>query len=243
MSRSNPTAHGSHPCVRWHEWSGETGVIRYFDRDKKENIAVPGDFTFILLDKLAVIKGWHDASSSGITSNEVRDTTMEPFVVKAHNGPVLASGIYQQIRDRVNAQGAHFTMNLYIAFKYGAELAIGSLQIKGSALKAWMDFEKKNRSLLYSKAIRISGYDEGKKGRITYRTPRFFITDLSPESDQRAKDLDVTLQDYLSKYLARPKREQADQQAQPEPEPAEPQPDAPPDDWQPGETSADDVPF
>lgn len=205
-----------------------------------------GKFGFILLDQLAVIRGWHDKSQSGISSNEVRDTTMEVFVVKAFKGGTLATGLYRDIRDRVNNMGANFHANLYIAFRNGNDLAIGSLQLKGSALGAWMEFAKKNRSLLYSKAIQITGYKEGKKGKITFRTPEFVAVELSPESDQQAKQLDAKLQEYLNKYLSRPRREQADAATDAQPDP-EPQPDAPPDGWEPSEPppsgQEDDVPF
>lgn len=210
MSRSNPTDQGSHPCSRWHEWDGSLGQVRYYDKQTKTNIPIKGDFTFILLDQLSVIKGWHDASDSGITSNEVRDTTTDPFVVKAFEGGVLASGIYQNIRDRVVALGAHFTTNCYIAYKDGAILSIGSLQLKGAALNAWVEFKKKHRSELYTKAVRISGFEEGKKGKITFRVPKFFISDISPETNEKALALDAELQHYLNKYLARPKQEQAE---------------------------------
>lgn len=202
-----------------------------------------GKFTFILLDVLSVIKGWHDKSQSGITSNEVRDTTMEPFVVKAFKGGQLAVGLYQQIRDRVNALGANFHSNLYIAFRLGEKLEIGSLILKGSALGSWMEFSKKNRKDLYAKAIQITGFTDGKKGSVKFRTPNFAIADVSPESDQAAKDLDKQLQEYLNKYLSRPKTEQADRQQDfgpgPEPDP-EPQPDEPPPGW--GESSAEPEP-
>jgi hypothetical protein len=93
MPRVNPNTQDSHPCTRWHEWDGAEGSVRYYDKNKKENVAVGSDFTFILLDQLAVIKGWHDPSESGITSNEVRSTNSESFVVKAFGGGTLCSGL------------------------------------------------------------------------------------------------------------------------------------------------------
>lgn len=210
MSRSNPTDQSSHPCSRWHEWDGSNGHVRYYDKQTKINIPIKGDFVFILLDQLSVIKGWHDASDSGITSNEVRDTTTDPFVVKAFEGGVLASGIYQAIKDKVVAIGGYFTTNCYIAYKNGAILSIGSLQLKGAALNAWVEFKKKHRSELYTKAVKISGYEEGKKGKITFRVPKFFIGEISPETNEKALALDSELQKYLDRYLSRPRHEQAE---------------------------------
>lgn len=217
MSRSNPTDQGSHPCSRWHEWDGSEGQVRYYDKQTKTNIPIKDDFVFILLDQLSVIKGWHDVSDSGISSNEVRDTTTDPFVVKAFEGGVLASGLYKDIRDRIVSLGGHFTTNCYIAYKDGAILSIGSLQLKGAALNAWVEFKKKHRSELYSKAVKISGYDEGKKGKITFRMPKFVVTEISPETNEKALALDAELQKYLDRYLSKPKQEQAEAAQQPRP--------------------------
>lgn len=238
MPRSNPSEHGSHPCTRWFEWDGERGGIRYYNNTTKENVPVADGFTFILLDSFSVIKGWHDASESGITSNEVRDTTSEPFVVKAFKGGVLATGIYQMIRDRVASLGGKFNTNLYVAFKDGDSLSIGSIKFHGAALAAWMEFSKKNRSALYSKAIQIKGFKEGKKGKIVFRTPNFVTVELSKETDDAAGKLQEELKAYMSRYLSRPKAEQVESPA------PDPQPEAPPDDWVPSEPAPDsDVPF
>jgi hypothetical protein len=210
MSRSNPTQNNSHPCTRWFEWQGERGEIRYYDRDKKENIVSPLPFTFMLLDKLALVDGWCDASNSGISSNEVRDTGKDPFVVKSFGGPVIAQGFYKDIKDKVSAAGGYYTANLYNAYKNGdGKLHLGSLKIHGAALNAWVEFEKANRNALFEKAITIDGYTEGKKGRIVFRMPVFKLVDISPETNEAATALDKQLQEYLAGYLKRNVKEQA----------------------------------
>lgn len=211
MSRSNPTTHAANPATRWHEWDGSNGGLRYYDKEAKTNVDVPDGFTFMLLDQLSTIKGWHDASDSGILSNEVRDTKQEVFVVKAHKGGILAEGHWTNIRDKVCNLGGNFTANLYIAFKNeDGKLVIGSLQIKGAALNAWIEFRNANRADLYKKAVRIKGYDEGKKGKIVFRTPRFEIRDITEETDAEAKEIDRFLQDYLKEYLRKTRVEQAE---------------------------------
>lgn len=209
MSRSNPTLNQPHPCTRWYEWNGETGVVRYYDKAKKENVEVGDDFTFIMLDELATIKGWHEKSKSGIHSNEVRDTRAQPFVVKAFQGGTLAEGIYQNIKDRVAVVGGKFTANLYIAYKDGKELKIGSIQFSGAALGEWMDFRKANRADLYNKAVRIKGSTEGKKGKITFHTPKFHLTDVTGPTNEAAIELDKEVQAYLEGYFSRKTTEQA----------------------------------
>lgn len=212
MSRSNPHENGSpNPAVRWFEWTGEKGLVRYYDKDAKQNVEVGSDFTFLLLDELGCVRGWHDPSDSGIYSNEVKDTRQDVLVVKSFKGGTLAEGLYKDIKDRVNTAGGHFNANCYIAFKNGQdELQIGSLRFKGAALGAWMDFRKEHRSELYKGAVSITGYTEGKKGRVVFRVPVFSVVKVSQETDQIAQGLDAELQEYLSAYLQKNKRDQVE---------------------------------
>src|SRR3990167_4210355 len=197
MSRSNPSEHATNPATRWFEWNGEAGTVRYYDKDAKQNVDCGTEFGFVLLDELASVRGWHEASTSGIYSNEVRDTREDILIVKAFKGGTLAEGLYKDIKDRVNAVGGQFVANCYVAFKNGGgELALGSLRFKGAALGAWMEFRKAHRAELYSKGVRIVGVTEGKKGRITYRMPVLKIVDLTPASNEAAIALDKQLQDY-----------------------------------------------
>lgn len=211
MSRSNPTeGRAQSPAVRYFEWNGEQGVVRYYDKDSRKNADVGSDFTFILLDELASVRGWHESSASGIYSNEVKDTTQEPLVVKAFKGGTLAEGFYRDIKDRVNRLGGSFVQNLYIAFKDAGELKIAVLRLKGSALGAWMEFTKAHKADLYEKAIRIKGYTEGKKGRVVFRTPVLTVKDIDKDTNRAALALDKELQEYLKSYFRRTKREQVE---------------------------------
>ena len=209
MSRSNPTDNSPNPCKRWFEWDGGNGLVRYYDKEKKENIEVGSDLVFIVLDELCTIKGWHDASDSGIFANEIRDTRAETFVVKSFKEGELASGFYKDIRDRVGNMGGNFVANLYIAFKENGEMHLGSLQIKGAALNAWVEFKKKNRADILKKAVQIKGSTEGKKGKIVFHTPNFFIKNITDETDAQAIALDKELQVYLEGYFKRTVTKQA----------------------------------
>lgn len=217
MSRSNPTETSSNPCTRWFEWAGgaDGGFVRYYDKDSEKSVNVGEKFTFLLLDELACVKGWHDPSDSGIYSNEVRDTRQDVLVVKSFKGGELASGLYAQIRDRVGNFGGHFQASCYIAYKDGEEYKLGNLGFKGAALMAWMEFKKKagrkdSRPAYYVDAVRIHGYDEGTKGRVTYRVPRFTLAAVSDDANATAIALDQELQSFLSEYLKRARVDQAE---------------------------------
>lgn len=211
MSRSNLNENrAANPATRWFEWNGEHGVVRYYDEDSKKNVDVGNDFTFMLLDELKTVRGWHEASKSGIYANEVKNTREEVLVVKAFKHGVLAEGIYKDIKDRVNAAGGKFNANLYIAFKSDNGLEIGSLRLKGAALGAWMEFEKQHRNELYKKAIRIKGSTQGKTGRVVFHVPAFHVTEITEQTNAAATALDKSLQEFLAAYLKRNKRDQAE---------------------------------
>lgn len=244
MSRSNPHENGAlNPAMRWFEWNGEKGLVRYYNRDAKANVDVGSDLTFVLLDQLGSVRGWHDASESGIYSNEVKDTRQEVLVVKAFKAGVLAEGLYKDIKDRVNNLGGQFVANCYIAFRNGGggQLSIGSLRFKGAALGAWMEFCKTHRAHLYTKAVRIQGFTEGKKGRIVFRVPVLALVDLSAQSNAEATALDVTLQEFLTGYFKRTTRDQVEQPALAGGEYEPPPPTD--DDMPPPLLTADDIPF
>lgn len=219
MSRSNPTEYSKNPATRWFEWAGgsDGGYMRWYDKENKTQVKTPLPFTFLLLDELSTVKGWHDASDSGIYANEVRDTRQDVLVVKSFQGGELASGIYKAIRDRVGAQGGHYSASLYIAYKELDALKIGNLALKGATLSEWMEFKKKNP--VYEGAVKIAEFEQLKKGATTYRVPKFARISISEETDAQATALDAELQAFLADYLMRPKAEAS--QAEEEPPPPE----------------------
>lgn len=226
MSRSNPTDAARNPSTRWFEFASgaDGGFVRYYDKDTEKNVALGdaengGKFMFLLLDELATVKGWHDASESAIFANEVRDTRQDTLVVRSFKGGDLASGLYANIKDRIVAVGGHFVASCYIAYKDSEGLRIGNIRFKGAALSTWMDFKKqcptkkdatgKNVKAYYVDAIKIDGYEQQKKGGTTFRVPKFVLAPMSEESNKQALALDAELQAYLSDYLKRPRLEAA----------------------------------
>ncbi len=250
MSRSNPTENiNPNPAARFLEWGGSEGVLKFYDKEKKAEVNAGDNLVFILLDQLSCVKGWHDASESGIYSNEVKDTRRDVLLVKAFKGGVLANGLYAQIKDRVAGHGGHYVASCYIAVKHDGALRIEALQLKGAALREWMEFAKKHRADLYKKAVRIKGFKEDKKGKVTYRTPVFSLLEVTPETDAEALALDKQLQEYLTGYLSRPKVEAQAEASAPQEDPTDysqehheslPPPPADPD-LDPADE--DDIPF
>lgn len=222
MSRSQPNERIPNPCTRWHEWNGEKGTPRYYDKELKANVDLKLPFEFVLLDRLSTITGWHNNSEAGIFSNEIRDTRDEPLIVRSFKlKESIAEGLYTDIKDKVKANGGKFTLNLYIAYAEEAgTLALGSLRIHGAAMSAWFEFEndKANRSLLYTKGIRITSTLHGEKGSgkkaIEWEAPVFEFYDLEGEENEQAAAIDRDiLQPYLRSYFKRTRIEQAEPEA------------------------------
>jgi hypothetical protein len=207
MSLSNPTQNARNPSTRWFEWHGSKGQINYWDKEAKKKVFLDLPFTFLLLDELATVRGFHEPSNSGVFANEVRDTRQETMLVRAFEGGEIASGLYASIRDRVKAHGGYFQASCYIAYKDGDALKIGNLGLNGASLQAWSEF-KKGKSP-YGSAVVITGFEDRTKGATKYRIPTFTLKATSPETVAKATALDAELQTFLTGYLKQPRTEQA----------------------------------
>ena len=205
MPRTNPNEVSSNPAKRWFLWDGSKGNLKYYDKETESEIRIELPFEFILLDRLSVIKGWHDASESGIYSNEVRRTLDEPFTVRAFKmKEIIAQGFYSEIKDKIKASGGKYNASLYIAFTDDSgELAIGNLMLHGGAMSAWLDFEKESKSEIFKKGIKITSFTEGKKGGIKFRVPVLELVEIDYRLDEKSEELQKELQKHLVRYLSR----------------------------------------
>lgn len=234
MSRSNNTEL-KNPATKHFEWNGESGGFRYFDKsigEKGERVKVDLPFRFLVLDCLNTIKGFDDQHQSGYWSNEVRNIKADKLTVRNKKG-VQYEGLY----DSLDLVGSKYCQSVYIAFYDGTELTIGNLALTGTALSAWIDFRKKAK--IYEGAIEVAEMVEGRKGKTIYQTPVFKSIEIKPETDEKAKELDKELQEYLTAYFARSGKVESEVVA----ETGEYKPELPPIDVSQDELPADDLPF
>lgn len=197
MSRSNKTMKS--PVTRYIKWKGAEGKLAYYDKEQGKDIEIPFPFTFLVLDELNTVAGFHKQSNSGFRSNEVRDMREQPFYVRNKQG-IVAKGLYEQIKDEIKAKGAKYAKSIYIAFKDDTnELVIGNLQVSGAALTSWIDFGKKFNP--EEVAVVITGATEEKNGATTYFTPDFAGQEVSEATDKAAIALDHELQVYIGGRL------------------------------------------
>lgn len=196
MSRSNNVVTKT-PCVRFFEWSGSEGKLRYYDREAKKNELVDLPITFLVLDRLHTVGGYCDAERSGFWANEVRDVSRDVLTVRTKSG-VVTQGAWKQLPA---ITGLKYAQSIYIAFKDKGTLVIGNIKASGAFVSAWIEFTKSRN--IYDGAMAITGATEERKGATKYYAPVFAARSVSPETDTQAKALDITLQEYLTTSLQR----------------------------------------
>lgn len=207
MSFSNPTLQT--PAKKFLKWKGGTGEIVWYDKESEKELPVAKPFRFLVLDELTTVKGYSDLHQSGIWSNEVRNLKRDTLYVKSKGGEI-ATGTYEQIKDKLKAQGGKFARSVYIAYQEPVgedyEWTIGNLNIAGAALGEWFDFRKKaNLQIL---GASITGQTEDKKGATKFFVPTFETWALEAIHFDVGNNLDKELQKYLKTYFER--RDDAD---------------------------------
>lgn len=197
MSRSNNTEIVN-PAKYFYEWVGSKSCLRYYDKQKEEQVFVPLPFSFLVLDRLSKISGFSDQDQSSFWSNEVRDLKKEPLTVRTKKG-IVATGLYSTMAPILN-MGAQYCQSVYIAVKEGNEFVIANISIQGSAIGPWIELCKGKD--IYKYAVTITEGIPMKKGATNYYAPVFKLSsNILPETEQKAIELDRQLQDYFYSYF------------------------------------------
>jgi hypothetical protein len=191
----------SNPSTRYLEWKSKEKGFEFYDKEKKEKVAVALPVKFIVLEELHAVSGWNDASSSGIMSNEVKFISKQPMTAKSFKGGEIAKGLYTDIKDKVKNAGGHYVKSIYIMMENGE---MGNIKLKGSAVKVWGEFTQKNRNKLPYSWVTVKTFEQGKKGSVSYTTPVFEFGDaLSKEDTESANGVYDVLESFLKTYLSK----------------------------------------
>ena len=205
MSTSNRraafTTPQSNPATKFIDWKSNDKCFSYYDKEKSENVLIKLPFKFLVLDELHAIKGWNDATSSGIFSNEVKFISKEVLTVKPFKGNEIAKGLYKDIKERVQSAGGHYVKSIYIMLEDGS---LSNLQLKGSSVQAWGEFTLKTRNRLPDEWVIVESSKEGKKGAVKFHVPEFkFFKSLSEDQALQADECFNVLESYLKTYLSK----------------------------------------
>ena len=200
------------PATKFLDWKSDQKGFSYYDKGLGKNVEVPLPFKFVFLDELSTVKGWNDASSSGIFSNEVKYLSKEPMTVKAFKGGEIAKGLYNEIKERVKNAGGHYSKSIYIMTEDGA---LANIQLKGSATQQWGEFVKANRQSITRTWVNVKTATESKKGKVVFSVPNFTIGADIEDLDARDADAKFDeLESYLKTYLAKVDVEDIDVEAE-----------------------------
>lgn len=191
----------SNPATKFIEWKSNEKCFSFYNKETSQNELIPLPFKFLVLDELHSIKGWNDATSSGIFSNEVKFISKEEMTVKPFKGNEIAKGLYKDIKDKVQSAGGHYVKSIYIMLEDGS---LANIQLKGSAVQKWGEFTQKTRNRLPDEWVCVSKALDGKKGAVKFTTPEFsFLQSLSSEEVEQADEAFNVLESYLKTYLTK----------------------------------------
>lgn len=200
MSRRtlNQTEGSSNPATKFLQWKSNDKAFAYWDKAKSENMQIKLPFKFQFLEHFHTIKGWNDASESGIYSNEVKFISKEPLKVRAFKGGEIAEGLYSDIRPKIRDAGGKYFRSVYVINESGE---IINLQFKGAVVSAYSDFMNENENKIESAWIEINKAEDKKKGATKYSVPVFevgktFTSDEMVLADEKYKDI----VNYFDKY-------------------------------------------
>ena len=208
------------PSTKFLEWKSEAKCFSYYDKslvndsmtkeEKKEkgNVAVPLPFKFLFINHYHTVKGYHDATSTGIFSNEVFFIGSEPVSVRTHKGLEIASGIYKQIKPSIEAAGGKYHRSIYVMLEDGS---LANISIKGAGVREWSEFFENNRRSLRNKWIEINEAKDEKKGRVSYSVPSFTLgSELSKDESSDADLASNKLQNYMDEYFRKDTHDEDD---------------------------------
>jgi hypothetical protein len=191
----------TNPSTKFIEWKSNDKCFSFYDRETSANVSIQLPFKFLVLDELHTVKGWNDASSSQINSNEVKFISRDEMTVKPFKGNEIAKGLYKDIKEKIKAAGGHYVKSVYCMLEDGS---IANLQLKGAACQSYGDFTAKTRSRLTDEWVVVDKAIDGKKGAVKYTTPGFaFDKSLSESEVDLADEAYNVLEAYLKTYLVK----------------------------------------
>lgn len=199
ISHNTEKSVSSNPTSKFLSWKSNDKSFSYYDKEAGENVNLELPFKFVFLQHYHTVKGWHDASQSGIFSNEVYYIGSETMNVRSFKGGAIAEGLYKDIKvDIVNA-GGKYHRSVYVMLEDGT---IANLSLKGAVVKEWSDFMDSNKNLVDAQWVEVNSAKDQKKGSIKYSTPEFTMgANLKPTDADKADSAATKLKAHLDTYF------------------------------------------
>lgn len=199
ISHNTEKSVSSNPTSKYLEWKSNDKAFSYYDKEAGQNVKIELPLKFVFLQHYHTVKGWNDASASGIYSNEVFYIGSEPMTVRSFKGGVLAEGLYKDIKSNIVNAGGKYHRSVYVMLEDGT---IANLSFKGAGVREWSDFMEANRSLTDAQWIEVKEAREEKKGSVKYSVPLFKMGPaLSKQDSSNADSVASSLKSYLDGYF------------------------------------------
>jgi hypothetical protein len=199
ISHTNEAPKSANPTSKYLEWKSNDKSFSYYDKSAGENVKVELPLKFLFLQNYHTVKGWNDASESGIYSNEVFYIGSEPMTVRSFKGGVIAEGLYKDIKPTITAAGGKYNRSIYVMLEDGT---VANISLKGSGVRQWSDFMEANKNLIDNQWIEVLTSNDEKKGSIKYSTPEFTVgANLTKQDSAKADDVASELKTYLDGYF------------------------------------------
>lgn len=196
---SQESQKSSNPTTKYLEWKSNDKAFSYYDKATGQNVKLELPFKFLFLEHYHTVKGWNDASESGIWANEVYYIGSEPMTVRAFKGGELASGLYKDIKAKVQQAGGRYHRSIYVMLEDGS---LANISLKGAGVKEWSDFMEVNKNLTDNQWVEVNDAKEAKKGSVKYSTPNFTIgKNLTAQQSASADNTARELQTYMNEYF------------------------------------------
>lgn len=199
ISHQQESNKSSNPTTKYLEWKSNDKSFSYYDKSKGENVKVELPFKFVFLQHYHTVKGWSDASGSGIYANEVYFIGSEPMSVKSFKGGVIAEGLYKDIKPAITNAGGKYHRSVYVMLEDGS---LANISFKGAVVREWSIFMENNANSCDVKWVEVNTANEQKKGSVKYTTPDFILGASITKADSvKADKVAGDFQEYISSYL------------------------------------------
>jgi hypothetical protein len=203
--RSNPgTESAPNPAKIFIQWKSKNEAFSYYNKEKKEDVALPMPFTFIPLFVCATVKGYNHKKTKTYISNEVENLSTDVLTVYSYNSTnkekkMEHKGLYADIKEDFD-QNVKFTTSLYAAIKNKkGEMSLVNLQLNGAGLHHWFDFTKKTD--IWKNAVMVKSTTDEKNGTVVYKAPVYETAKISEADDAAAGELQEEIKAYLTDYF------------------------------------------
>lgn len=203
MARISHTSEKSNssnnPTTKYLEWKSNNKAFSYYDKSAGENVQVDLPLKFVFLQHYHTVKGWSNASESGIYSNEVYYIGSETMNVRSFKGGKIAEGIYKDIKQDILNAGGKYHRSIYVMLEDGT---IANISLKGASVREWSDFMENNKNLVDNQWVEVNSAKDEKKGSIKYSVPEFTAgKTLTAKDVKMADDVAGELKTYLDQYF------------------------------------------